>query len=119
MAVPADPVPADFWLTAAGLAWRETEVQATPISMPFSPLIYLLMARAGLCVGDIVMASGQSRENVLRGIELMMNLTRIPSVAQRVASLQKEMPRLPIENTGEVVVFPGPSVLSFAVVIPA
>lgn len=118
MAVPADPILADFYVAAAVLAAREIEASATPVKLPAGPLIWLLLHRAGIAMEDIMLATDRPRREILAGLVLMLGLLKYPSIAQRITALQKDMPRLPLDETGTVLTFPGPSRLSFAEVSP-
>lgn len=118
MAVPADPILADFYVAAAVLAAREIEASATPVKLPAGPLIWLLLHRAGIAMEDIMLATDRSRSDILAGLVLMLGLLKYPSIAQRITALQKDMPRLPLDEIGTVLTFPGPSRLSFAAISP-
>jgi hypothetical protein len=118
MAVPTNPTLADFYVAAAVLAAREIEAGATPVKLPAGPLIWLLLYRAGIAMEDIMLATDRPRREILSGLVLMLGLLKYPSIAQSITALQKEMPRLPLDEIGIVLTFPGPSTLSFAETSP-
>jgi hypothetical protein len=106
------PSLADIYETAIRLAYTEFPSVPCPVGVPRAWIANYLMYRAGLEAELIAQLAETDRRTISASVLFIIEMLKYPSLAQALNILIRQMPAIPVIESGDVVPFPGPPALS-------